>query len=96
MNYRLSRKNQLGKWWTYGDFKKNQYGNYTASFKVEKLQELIELAKMEGKQWINLSAFEEKEQADDAPVPSRQARPHYKVTNDVAGINDDLDDEIPF
>lgn len=83
MKYRLSRKNSEGKWWTYGDFALNKFGNYSASFKVSALQELIELAKAEGKDWVNLSAFEDK--------PKHEG----KVTKDVAGIPED-DEEIPF
>lgn len=62
MNYKLSKRNpnKENKFWTYGNFKKNKWGNYQASFKVSALQELIDQADGE---WVNLSAFAEEEPA---------------------------------
>jgi hypothetical protein len=92
MNYRLSRKNEQGKWWTYGDFKLNKYNNYSASFKVSALEELIAMAKKEGSAWVNLSAFQEEEKQQSKPAHD------YKTTPEVSGANtvDDFEDDIPF
>lgn len=84
MDYKLSRKNKEGKWHIYGNVKTNQWGNNQASFKVSALEELIELAKSENKEWVNLSLFENKEkQEQEAPTEARAY---------VA----ELDDDIPF
>lgn len=89
MNYNLSRKNAAGKWWTYGTIKPNQYNNNQASFKVNALKDLIELAEKEGKEWVNLSLFENK------GVGEKQAEP---AQNKASGFvrEPDLSDEIPW
>ena len=81
MKYKLSRKNENGKWWTYGQFETNQWGNLQASFKIENLEKAIELAKNDPKckGWINFSAFE-----DDKP---KQQTNNY---------TQELSDEVPF
>lgn len=57
MEYKLSAKRN-GKFWNYGSFKKNKWGNYQASFKVT--PEFLELANASQGQWLNFSAFEDK------------------------------------
>lgn len=69
MNFKLSKKRQdTGKYWTYGSFKKNQWGNYQASFKVT--PELLKLFKEHEDSYINFSAFEDekKEESPKQPV----------------------------
>jgi len=85
MNYKLSRKNKDGKWWTYGGIKKNQWDNLQASFKLSSLKELVELAEGEGKEWVNLSMFE-----DEAKGEAPRATPSDNYHTP------DLQDEIPF
>ena len=80
----LDRKNAQGKWWTYGQIKKNQWDNLQASFKIVNLEEAIALAKAEGKEYLNLSAFENK--PNQAPKPVQQ-EPEFNAS--------DLDDEVP-
>lgn len=86
MNKKLSRKNAQGKWWTYGNIKINQWGNEQASFKVSSLQELIQLAESEGKEWVNLSLFDD-EQKDKQQVGSAK---------NTQTTYEDLNDDIPF
>lgn len=86
MNYKLSRKNKEGKWWSYGSVKVNQYGNQQASFKITSLEELIALSKEEGKEWVNLSMFEDKEKAIS----------QHSIDKGNAYVSEELDDEIPF
>ena len=82
MNYKLSKKNKSGKWWTYGNIKKNQWGNLQASFTVQNIRELLELAESENSQWINLSMFEEDNK--------------QRENNNTLKQNDFVDDSIPF
>lgn len=55
-DYKLATKIN-GKWFNHGNFKKNQWGNYTVGLKVT--PELIELIESKRGGWINLSAFED-------------------------------------
>lgn len=57
MKYKLSQK-RGEKWWTYGSFAPNKWGNLQASFKVT--PELIELINANAGKWINFAAFEDK------------------------------------
>lgn len=86
MDYKLSAKNKEGKWWGYGSFKENNYGKLQASFKVSALEELIAQAKSEGKEWVNLAAFEN----DKKPTQ------HYKAKQDgYQPSYADMDDTNP-
>jgi len=56
--YKVSAKKD-GKWWSFGNLKKNQYGNWSIGLKVnEDLKNLIR-SKNDG-EWLNLSLFEDK------------------------------------
>ena len=90
MDYKLSAKNKEGKWWTYGSIKKNQWGNNQASFKVSSLEDLIAQAKAEGKEWVNLSLFENDKEKIDS---HNEAKGNAYQPQDVI---DDLNDSIPF
>lgn len=57
MDYKLCAKNHLGKWWSYGNIKTNQYGKEQASFKLADLEALVKLHKDQGKEWVNLAMF---------------------------------------
>lgn len=57
MNYNLSAKVN-GKWWRFGKFETNKFGNLQAGFKVT--PELVKLVIDNEGKWINFSAFEEK------------------------------------
>ena len=87
MNYNLSRKNEAGKWWSYGSIRKNKWGNNQASFKVVELKNLIELAEKEGKEWVNLSLFENKGDGGKPTAPASNTAPKDDFN---------IDDEIPF
>lgn len=90
MKFKLSRKNAQKKWWSYGRFEKNQWGNYQASFKVDSLLEAIELAKQEPnyKGYINFSGFE-----DDGSYVKKDSNTPPQGS---AVTHQELDDEIPF
>ena len=95
MDYKLSRKNKEGKWWVFGSIEKNQWDNNQASFKVSALEELIELAKSESKEWVNLSLFENKEK----PSQAQEAHTQAKGNAYVEPLDDSIPDfsqEIPF
>lgn len=84
MNYKLSTK--IGdKWKTFGSIKTNQYGKEQASFRLKDLEELVSIAKSSGKEWVNLSMFENKEEKKDYnPLPRRQV------------VDVELNDELMF
>ena len=88
MKYKLSMKNENGKWWTYGNYEKNQWGNFQASFKVENLEKAIDIAKNNPnyKGYINFSAFEDNKDGNSSEKPS-SSKPDYQ--------EEELDDEIP-
>lgn len=89
MDYKLSMKNAEGKWWSYGTFKKNQYDKLQASFKLSALEELVALAKSQGKEWVNLAAFENEKKVD----AHNQAKGNgYAPEQSYA----DMDSEVPF
>ena len=87
MDYKLSTKNKNDKWWTYGSIKTSPKGYNQASFKVSALQELIDLAKSQNKEWVNLSLF------DNVPKP---ADSHTVEKGNAYQPQPNLDDEIPF
>ena len=85
MDYKLSTKTAEGKWYTFGTFKKNQFDKLQASFKLSALEDLVALAKSQGKEWVNLAAFEN----DKKPTAHDTAKQNAYVP--------DLDgDSIPF
>lgn len=85
MDHNLSTK--VGdKWKTFGKIKTNQYGKNQASFRVKDLEELIILAKEQGKEWVNLSVFDNVPK----PEPKQQSLAGYKGQDVV------LDDLIPW
>jgi hypothetical protein len=87
MNYKLSRKNKDNKWWTYGNFKKSeQYGTYSAGFKISDLEAAILEEKNKGNEWINFSAFE------DTPKEDKQ-KAFDQAKEELV---DPLEDDIPF
>ena len=90
MNFKLSRKNAEGKWWTYGNLKENQWGNNQASFKVSSLKELIALAEAESKEWVNLRTFPYEAKPDAAVEAHTEAKGNAYVAEP------DLDDVVPF
>jgi hypothetical protein len=82
--YKVSAKRSTGKWWTFGNLKKNQYGNWSIGIKVtDELKELV--AANDGK-YLNFSLFEEQEKRD---VPA-------EAKAGIAQLNSITDDEIPF
>jgi phage anti-repressor protein len=53
--YAMKKKNESGKWWTWGSIKVNKFGSFQASFKnTPEFRKMIE----ESGDWINLSVFE--------------------------------------
>jgi hypothetical protein len=91
MNYKLSTKNSEGKWWSYGTFKANQYGKLQASFKLSALKDLVGLAESQGKEWVNLAAFE-------ADKPKEETAQDYAKNSGATYVDDgnQLEDIIPF
>ncbi len=91
MNYKLSTKNAEGKWHTFGVFKENQYGKLQASFKLSALKDLVALAESQGKEWVNLAAFEDK------PKEQETAQ-DYAKSSGATYVDDgiDLNDTVPF
>lgn len=69
-----------GKWKTFGQIKKNNYGNYQLSFKVT--DELLKEFQIGG--WANFALFDKEE------APARVETPPLVPTQHG------LDDEIPF
>ena len=58
-SYKISKKGKDGKWYTFGNFKKNQWGNYSLGIKVDKVfKHIVETSREDS--WINFSAFEDK------------------------------------
>lgn len=80
MDFKLSKKNKEGKWYTYGYISTNQWGNNQASFKLTSLKGLVALAESEGKEWVNLSLFEN----DKRPIAKKEPEQQF------------LNDEVPF
>lgn len=80
-NYLLKIKQPDGKWKTFGNLKKGQYGNYRCGLRVTpELKQLIE----GGQEWINFSVFEDKpKDYDSHQTPATHQR-------------NQISDEIPF
>lgn len=79
--YKVSAKRaDTGKWWTFGNLKKNNYGNLQLSLKVsEDLKNLIR-GKKDG-EYVNFSLFEDDDSKNNA---------HNKAKGDAyAPQNDD-------
>lgn len=95
MDYKLSKKPTDGqKWFTWGSFRKNKWGNYQASFKVTpEFKKLInEVADGE---YINFSAFEDKKDIDaHNQAKGNGYAPDYEAVS--SGAVEGLDDEVPF
>lgn len=81
--YKIAAKRN-GKWWTYGNIKKNQWGNWSMSMKVT--PELMALLEEKKGQYVNFSLFEDgkKEVTEEAQ-------------QDINKLQKAVDsDEIPF
>ncbi len=83
MNYKLSTKVD-GKWRTFGNIKTSPKGYNQASFRIKELKELIVQTEKEGKEWVNLSLFED----DGAQKKHTQTKANAYVS--------DFEDEIPY
>ena len=88
-NYKVSKKNASGKFWSYGNVKKNQWGNLTLGFKVTPELKSIFLDMPDGS-WVNFALFEDKPKEESKPA----------VTYEAASAGEygavDINDEIPF
>ena len=88
MDFKLSKKNGGEKWWTWGNFRKNKWGNYQASFKVTpEFKKLIN--DVPDGEYINFSAFEDKKEVDSHNEAKGNA---YQPQQSYA----DMDSEVPF
>lgn len=69
-NYTVKRKGDDGKYFTHGNVKKNQFGNYSLGLKVTaELKALVQLAELGS--WLNFSLF----LADDNKPQKKQEEP---------------------
>jgi len=84
MDFKLSKKNGGDKWWTWGSFRKNKWGNYQASFKVTPEFKKLIVDTPDG-EYINFSAFEYKKEIDS----------HNEAKGNGYAPQDD-DQSIPF
>lgn len=90
MNYKVSKKNGQGKWWSYGSIKKNQYDNLSLGFKVTPELKAIFSEAQEGG-WVNFALFEDK------PKESESTPASYAAASGTEFVADELDDSIiPF
>lgn len=89
MDYKLSTKNAIGKWQTYGSIKTNQFGKDQASFRLKDLKELVALAESTGKEWVNLAMFQNNEN-------KQEEHSIAKGNAFVAEKEFDLSDKVPF
>jgi len=98
MDYRLTKKVD-NQWKTYGNISSKTWddGNTThqVSFKLSNLQELVDLTIREGKEWVNLSLFENSEEKPKQRISSTTGG-DFKKLDDLNDPIDDLDQEIPF
>lgn len=82
--YSVKKKNANGKFWSYGNVKRNQFGNLSLGFKVTPELKAIFNDTADG-QWVNFSLFEE------------ERKP---TAHDTAKQNgyapDSLNDEVPW
>ena len=84
-DYNLCKK-QGAKWWTFGKFAKNKWGNFGASFKVtQEFKDLV--SNCEIGTYLNLSAFED----DRDKRYKHDAQPKKQEY-----IDPGLDSDIPF
>jgi hypothetical protein len=89
MNYKVSKKNASGKFWSYGNIKQNQWGNLTLGFKVTPELKAIFNDAAEGS-WINFSLFEDKPKIESAPTQN------YAAASGGEFVAEELNDEMPF
>lgn len=81
-----AKRPDTGKWWTYGNFGTNQFGNQQFSLRVTpELEALIASKKGE---WINFSLFD-----DDKQTPHNEAKSNG-FQQSVA--DKDFDDDVLF
>lgn len=86
MDFKLSKKNENGKWWSWGSVKTNQYGNNQASFKVtEQFKKLVNDTPTDT--WLNFALFENTEKKVDA---------HNTAKANAYQPQNDLEQTIPF
>ncbi|WP_020469686.1 hypothetical protein [Zavarzinella formosa] len=75
--YLLKVKDANGKWQTYGNCKKNQYGNFRVSMKnTQALKDLVN----QGPEWLNFSLFSPR--TDDSR-PVEQQRQSVDLSDEV-------------
>jgi hypothetical protein len=66
-NFTVKKKNAAGQFWSHGNVKKNQYGNYSLGLKVTaELRKVVEETADGG--WINFSLFPD--DGERKPKPS--------------------------
>jgi hypothetical protein len=81
--YSVKKKNASGKFWSYGNVKRNQYGNLSLGFKVTpELKAIFNDA--EDGQWVNFSLFEEEKKPTAHDIAKQD------------GYAPSLDDDLPF
>lgn len=86
MDFKLSKKNENGKWWSWGSVKTNQYGNNQASFKVtEQFKKLVNDTPTDT--WLNFALFKNTEKKVDA---------HNTAKANAYQPQNDLEQTIPF
>lgn len=79
-NYTVKRKGEDGKYFSYGNVKKNQFGNYSLGLKVTpELKALVQLAEI--KSWLNFSMFDEKPKEQKPSDP--QEPPPYDDGSEI-------------
>lgn len=92
-NYSAKRKDKEGKWKTFGNVKKNQYGNYSLGLKnTPELKALVNSSA----EWINFSLFIEKEKPEYAPAVNQQGQTYEQAKSNGYQTQDEMNDEIPF
>lgn len=80
--FKISAKNSSGKWWSYGNLKKNEWGNWNIGIRATaELKEKLNAVEEGG--WVNFSCF-----ADDG----EQSPATNSATNDSPVESD----SIPF
>ena len=95
MNFKVSKKNGAGKWWSCGRIKKNEWGNLQLSFK--KTPELAALFQGDG--YINFSLFPDEDQPQQPAKEDRGGNVRQILEQQIGTINRPIDfseDEIPF
>jgi len=91
--YNVSKKGADDKWHTFGSIKKNEWGNYGLSFKVdEALKNVVNIA--ENGTWINFALFEDK--YSKAQRHHSESQKQQSEAKGNAYVKEDLDDEMPF